>query len=126
MTDYMSKKFMGMKHYNNNLGCNENIGSNGNLGSISFKDGTSTGQFLYERSFITRLIDSTDDRIGIVVRKDTDIVYLYVDKNSNLFYDSTGDECIGCLCLTDHIWNGTANIDIRTIRKRSPCSIVEI
>lgn len=109
---YMDSRFMGMEAYNPQIPY------------ALFQDGSPTLLFTYDRRHLSTLIDSTWERVGVVVAYQNKTISVYTDEASHLFGDKSSNICIGKLLTTraQH-WNGMATLDIRSIQKYYPFAI---
>jgi len=103
---------MGMSNYNPNLPIHV------------FRDGAPTLQFGYDRRYTTTHVDSTDERVGVVIIYKNKKIYVYTDEASNLFGNKSSDTCIGKLLCGIHQWNGMAMLNLDYMYTHHPFSIV--
>jgi len=120
--DYFNKRFRGMKGYNWWLlpSVNER-GTPIHQGIL--KNSIVTMKFTYHGEFKSRIWSDSWERVCILVQRGCVLYELYLDEDNYLFGSMASETTVGRLLHVHHLWDGTAELDTRSIFEHHPLTV---
>lgn len=117
--DYFNKRFKGMNGYNWwLLPSVDKTDEPKHWGTLH--DSTITMKFMYRGEFKAMIRPDSWERVCVLVKRGLVDYELYVDEEAYLFGSMISETSVGRLCQIHHMWDGTAELDTRTLFEYHP------
>jgi hypothetical protein len=114
--DYFNKRFQSIDGYNWwLLPSVDERGDPKYWGTLRNSD--MTMKFIGQGNFIATTRSETYERVGVVIKMDPVAYELYLDEEGYLFVSMPSEVCVGRLVQVNKMWDGTAEVDVETLRE---------